>query len=110
MCERCDRLAVRFQDLSGAWLEAEYTGDGAADVQHGVDHLDGRMYFDRQMTYLIPNEVYRQFKQKGTNVLNAYVADNYRPFDRDQNLSDAEMIRVGVTHPRQSIPRLQGDA
>ena len=45
--ERPARVRVAFLDRTGARAEQEFTGLWATSVQHQIDHLDGRMYFDR---------------------------------------------------------------
>ncbi|MEM9247437.1 MAG: peptide deformylase [Pseudomonadota bacterium] len=45
--ERPDPVRVRFLDESGTDVEQEFDGLWATSVQHQIDHLAGRMYFDR---------------------------------------------------------------
>ena len=40
-------VTVRYMDDSGAVVERDFVGIEATSVQHQIDHLDGRMYFDR---------------------------------------------------------------
>jgi peptide deformylase len=40
-------VRVRFFDETGAVQERDFAGLWAASVQHQIDHLQGRMYFDR---------------------------------------------------------------
>lgn len=40
-------VTVRFMDESGAVVERDFVGLWATSVQHQIDHLAGRMYFDR---------------------------------------------------------------
>lgn len=40
-------VKVVFLDEDGAETERRFTGLWAAAVQHNIDHLDGRMFFDR---------------------------------------------------------------
>ncbi|SHE81792.1 peptide deformylase [Loktanella atrilutea] len=40
-------VTVRFMDADGAWVERDFVGLWAVSVQHQIDHLAGRMYFDR---------------------------------------------------------------
>lgn len=40
-------VRVRFTDETGAEQERDFAGLWAASVQHQIDHLQGRMYFDR---------------------------------------------------------------
>jgi peptide deformylase len=40
-------VRVRFTDQDGAVQERDFAGLWAASVQHQIDHLQGRMYFDR---------------------------------------------------------------
>jgi peptide deformylase len=47
MVERPRAVTVRFLDDGGETVERDFVGLWAASVQHQVDHLDGRMYFDR---------------------------------------------------------------
>jgi peptide deformylase len=41
------RVTVRYLDEAGQRREREFQGLWAASVQHQIDHLAGRMYFDR---------------------------------------------------------------
>jgi peptide deformylase len=45
--ERPARVTVRFLNAAGAREEREFEGLWATSVQHQIDHLAGRMYFDR---------------------------------------------------------------
>ena len=40
-------VTVRFLNDQGAMEERDFVGLWATSVQHQIDHLDGRMYFDR---------------------------------------------------------------
>lgn len=40
-------VTVRFLDAEGETEERDFVGLWATSVQHQIDHLDGRMYFDR---------------------------------------------------------------
>jgi len=40
-------VTVRFLDETGAVEERDFVGLWATSVQHQIDHLQGRMYFDR---------------------------------------------------------------
>ncbi len=40
-------VRVRFTDEAGTVLERDFAGLWAASAQHQIDHLQGRMYFDR---------------------------------------------------------------
>ena len=41
------RVLVRYLDAAGAVAEREFEGLWARSLLHQIDHLDGRMYFDR---------------------------------------------------------------
>lgn len=45
--ERPARVTVAYVDHHGAPVSREFEGLWATSVQHQIDHLDGRMYFDR---------------------------------------------------------------
>jgi len=45
--ERPRAVTVGFLNACGEIEEREFTGLWATSVQHQIDHLDGRMYFDR---------------------------------------------------------------
>lgn len=45
--ERPARVLVRFLNPQGHWDRREFEGLWATSVQHQIDHLAGRMYFDR---------------------------------------------------------------
>lgn len=45
--ERPRAVTVRFMDADGTWQERDFVNLWATSVQHQIDHLDGRMYFDR---------------------------------------------------------------
>ncbi|PJE34328.1 peptide deformylase [Pseudooceanicola lipolyticus] len=40
-------VTVRYLDADGALTERDFVGLAATSVQHQIDHLNGRMYFDR---------------------------------------------------------------
>ncbi|MCX7566754.1 peptide deformylase [Sulfitobacter sp. F26169L] len=40
-------VRVRYLDESGAVIERDFVGLDATSVQHQIDHLAGKMYFDR---------------------------------------------------------------
>ena len=44
--ERPRAVTVRFLDETGAVQERDFVGLWATSVQHQIDHLEGRMYFD----------------------------------------------------------------
>lgn len=39
-------VTVRYLDANGVWVEKDFVGLWATSVQHQIDHLAGRMYFD----------------------------------------------------------------
>jgi len=39
-------VTVRFLNADGVWDRQEYVGLWATSVQHQIDHLNGKMYFD----------------------------------------------------------------
>jgi peptide deformylase len=45
--ERPRAVTVAYLDEHGAEVERDLVGLWATSVQHQIDHLDGRMYFDR---------------------------------------------------------------
>jgi len=45
--ERPRVVTVRFLDAEGTVQERDFVGLWATSVQHQIDHLEGRMYFDR---------------------------------------------------------------
>lgn len=47
LIERPRAVTVRYLDESGAVTERDFVGIEATSVQHQIDHLAGRMYFDR---------------------------------------------------------------
>lgn len=40
-------VSVRFMDETGMFVRRDFVGLEATSVQHQIDHLQGRMYFDR---------------------------------------------------------------
>ena len=40
-------VAVRFMDETGMYVRRDFVGLEATSVQHQIDHLNGKMYFDR---------------------------------------------------------------
>lgn len=40
-------VRVRFMNETGATMECQFDGLWAVSAQHQIDHLDGRMFFDR---------------------------------------------------------------
>lgn len=49
--ERSNKVMVKYQDLHGASLIANFTGYVARIIQHEVDHLDGVTILDRGKEY-----------------------------------------------------------
>ena len=47
MIERPRAVTVRFLNAAGEVEERDFVGLWATSVQHQIDHLQGRMYFDR---------------------------------------------------------------
>ena len=45
--ERPRAVTVRFLNDQGIWDRRDFVGLWATSVQHQIDHLDGKMYFDR---------------------------------------------------------------
>lgn len=45
--ERPRAVTVRFLNADGDWEERDFVNLWATSVQHQIDHLNGRMYFDR---------------------------------------------------------------
>jgi peptide deformylase len=45
--ERPRAVTVRFLDEKGIWDRRDFVGLWATSVQHQIDHLQGKMYFDR---------------------------------------------------------------
>ena len=45
--ERPRAVTVRYLDETGAAVDRDFVGLEATSVQHQIDHLDGRMFFDR---------------------------------------------------------------
>ena len=45
--ERPRAVTMRFLNDQGVWEERDFVGLWATSVQHQIDHLNGRMYFDR---------------------------------------------------------------
>lgn len=39
-------VTVRYMDLTGTFVENDYVGLWATSVQHQIDHLNGKMFFD----------------------------------------------------------------
>jgi len=44
--ERPRAVTVEYLDESGAMVERDFVGLWATSVQHQIDHLDGKMFFD----------------------------------------------------------------
>ena len=40
-------VTVRYMDETGAMVERDFVGIEATSVQHQIDHLNGKMYFDK---------------------------------------------------------------
>ncbi|MEM6664141.1 MAG: peptide deformylase [Pseudomonadota bacterium] len=47
MVERPGEVSVRYLDEHGGEVERSFTDLWSASVQHQIDHLDGRLFFDR---------------------------------------------------------------
>ncbi|MEE8059622.1 MAG: peptide deformylase [Pseudomonadales bacterium] len=103
--ERCRSIHVKYHDLSGQLHEGEFLDTMACDIQHGVDHLNGMLHFERKMKYFVPLAVYRPLKDQGLDVLNKYIVENYELFDSNQYLSSIEMKECGLVHPRECLKK-----
>ena len=101
--KRCGKVKVRYEDINGILYEKKFKGNIACDIQHGVDHLEGKLFFEREMKYFIPLNVYRPFKDQGIEVLIEYVKDHYHLFDPEQKFSPSDMKKYGIIHPRQCL-------
>jgi peptide deformylase len=40
-------VTVRFLNAQGQWDRQDFVGLAATSVQHQIDHLNGKMFFDR---------------------------------------------------------------
>lgn len=62
---RATYVKIRAQDASGETFEYEATGYHAAAVQHEMDHLDGKMHFQRTsgVSRHMGMKKYRQFQR-----------------------------------------------
>ena len=45
--ERPRAVSVRFLNVDGTYQEQDFVGLWATSVQHQIDHLNGKMYFDK---------------------------------------------------------------
>ncbi len=48
--QRAARVGIRYQDLSGNSVDYEAEGLEAVCIQHELDHLQGKLFFDRVVT------------------------------------------------------------
>lgn len=85
MVKRYRVCNVRYQNLYGTWHEERCFDNEAFDVQHGIDHLNGQLYFEREMCYFIPLSVYRPLKDQGIDILNKYVESHYERLNTVNN-------------------------
>lgn len=58
-------VSVRYMDETGTWTRGDFVGLEATSVQHQIDHLQGRMYFDRLSKVKRDMLLRRARKQKG---------------------------------------------
>ncbi|WOI55768.1 peptide deformylase [Palleronia sp. LCG004] len=58
-------VTVRFLDEQGEWVERDFVDLWATSVQHQIDHLAGRMYFDRLGRVKRDMLIRRAAKRKG---------------------------------------------
>jgi peptide deformylase len=58
-------VTVQFLDETGAATQRDFVGLEATSVQHQIDHLNGRMYFDRLSKIKRDMLLKRARKQKG---------------------------------------------
>ena len=104
--KRFRRIHVSYRDIDGKQYDRKLIrGNSACDIQHGVDHLNGVMYFERAMRYFIPWSVYRPLKEQGFGILNTHVNSTYKHFDPGQYYSSKKMKAFGLIHPRQCLKR-----
>ena len=61
--ERAERVRVRYLDREGAPRELEAEALLARAIQHEVDHLDGRLYWDR-LSKVRRDQLKRQYRKE----------------------------------------------
>lgn len=103
--ERFQEVYVKYQTLDEQWHQENITDNAACDIQHGIDHLDGKLYFDRNLKYFIPLSIYRPLKDVSEATLNAYVEEHFELFEADRVFSASEMKKHGLCHPRQCLAK-----
>ncbi|WP_353473716.1 peptide deformylase [Salipiger sp. H15] len=64
MIERPRGVTVRFMDEAGEMQEQDFVGLWATSVQHQVDHLNGKMYFDH-LSKVKRDMLIRRSKKRG---------------------------------------------
>jgi peptide deformylase len=101
--ERFATADVRYNDLHGRLEERTFEGNVACDIQHGVHHLDGKLFFDCNMVYFIPLSVYRPLKDVSEQRLLSHVTGTYAKFDPLQYFDSTSMEERGLIHPRQCL-------
>ena len=62
--ERAERVQVRYLDRDGRERELEAQGLLARAIQHEVDHLDGRMYWDR-LSKVKRDQLKQRYRKQG---------------------------------------------
>jgi peptide deformylase len=60
---RDNQVTVEYQDLVGATVTATYTGVTAYAVQHEMDHLNGKIFFERCTSTLVRNMIRQKMKK-----------------------------------------------
>lgn len=101
--KRSSKIKVKYQTIKGEDCVKEFFGNIACDIQHGIDHLNGKLYFGRDMKYFIPLSIYRPLKDQSLEDLNDYVFKHYKLFDAHQDFSPTQMKENKLIHPRQCL-------
>lgn len=63
--ERFDELTVRFVDREGYEVEVETSGYLSRVMQHEIEHLDGKLFTDKIIERIAPDELIDYMEERG---------------------------------------------
>ncbi len=59
---RPKKITLRYQDLTGTWIEKDFSELASSCVQHEIDHLNGLMFPDRLKTSQESTKIWKKYK------------------------------------------------
>lgn len=95
--KRPDHIKVKFQVLSGDWIEQEFDGLSAVCVQHEMDHLDGKV-FTEMVSPIKLDQAKKKVKQN---------LKRWKKFVEQQELIQQQMALQQLQNKKQLLPQTE---